>query len=121
MARAGLNEREAPGKVVTARPLKRIAQLRSVSHNLVSTLQKHRPKTSKLIRFGSLHFRSVATGGFQGQCPPNILLHPKFCCAQKYLFLNIKNTKILPPKNVFCPFKSQNLATGLLHFRDIWG
>jgi len=39
--RAGLNEREAPGKVVTARSTKRSAQLRSVSNALVSTLQKH--------------------------------------------------------------------------------
>ena len=31
-----------------------LAQLRSVSHTLISTLQKHR---SKLIRFDSLHFR----------------------------------------------------------------
>jgi len=51
--RAGLKEREAPGKVVTARPSKRLAQMRSVSHALVSTLQKHRSKTSKLIQFGS--------------------------------------------------------------------
>ena len=42
---------------MTARPPKRLAQLRSVSHALVSTLQKHRSKTSKLLRFGSLHFR----------------------------------------------------------------
>jgi len=55
--RAGLNEHEAPGKVVTSRPPKRLAQLRSVSHALVSTLQKHQSKTSTLIRFGSLHFR----------------------------------------------------------------
>jgi len=55
--RAVLNEREAPGKVKTARPPKRLAQLRSVSHAFVSTLQKHRSKTSKLIRIGSLHFR----------------------------------------------------------------
>jgi len=55
--RAGLNEREAPGKIVTARPPKSLAQLSNVSHALVSTLQKHRSKMSKLIRFGSLHFR----------------------------------------------------------------
>jgi len=55
--RAGLNEREAPGKVVIARAPKRFAQLRSVSHAFVSNLQKHRSKTSKLIPFGSLHFR----------------------------------------------------------------
>ena len=54
--RAGLNEREAPGKV-TARPPKRWAQLSTVSHVLVSALQKHRSKTSNLLRFGSLHFR----------------------------------------------------------------
>jgi len=56
VARAGLNECEAPGKNVTARPPSRLAQLHSsVSHALVSTLQ-HWSKTSKLIRFGSLHF-----------------------------------------------------------------
>ena len=55
--RAGLNEREVPGKVVTARPPKRSAQMLSASHALVSTLQKHRSKTSKLIRYGNLHFR----------------------------------------------------------------
>jgi len=42
--RAGLNEREVPGKVVTARPPKRLAQLRNISHVLVSTLQKHPQK-----------------------------------------------------------------------------
>jgi len=46
-----------PGKVVSARPPKRLAQLRSVSQALVSNLQKHRSKTSKLIRFSRLHFR----------------------------------------------------------------
>jgi len=35
--RAGLNEREVPGKVMTARPHKRLAQLSSVWHTLVST------------------------------------------------------------------------------------
>jgi len=44
VARAGLNEREAPGKVVTARPPKRLVQLRNVFHALVSTVQKHRSK-----------------------------------------------------------------------------
>jgi len=57
ITRAGLNEREAPGKVVTTRPPKRLAQLCGVSHALVLTLQKHRSKKSKLIRFGSLHFK----------------------------------------------------------------
>jgi len=53
--RAGLNEREVPCEVVTARPPKRLAQLRSISHTLVSTLQKHRSITSEL---GSLRFRN---------------------------------------------------------------
>jgi len=57
VVRAGLNESEAPGKVLTTRPNKHLEQLRSVSHALVSTLQMQRSKTSKLIRFGSLHFR----------------------------------------------------------------
>jgi len=35
--RAGLKEREAPGKIVTARALKRLVQLSSASHTLVST------------------------------------------------------------------------------------
>ena len=34
-----------------------LEKLRSVSHTFVSTSQKHRSKTSKLIRFSSLHFR----------------------------------------------------------------
>jgi len=42
---------------VTARPLKRLAQLLIVSQALASPFQKHRSKTSKLIRFGCLHFR----------------------------------------------------------------
>jgi len=32
---AGLNEREAPGKSVTARPSERLVQLRRVAHALV--------------------------------------------------------------------------------------
>jgi len=52
-----LKEREAPGKVVTATTPKRLAQLRSVSHALVSAVQKPRSKTSKLIQCGGLHFR----------------------------------------------------------------
>jgi len=56
LRRAGLNERETPGKVVTARPPKRLVQLCTISHALVSTLQKDRSKPSKLIRVGSLHF-----------------------------------------------------------------
>jgi len=55
--RAGLNESEAPCKFVTAKPPERLAKPSSVSHALVSTLQKHWSKTSKLIQFGSLHFR----------------------------------------------------------------
>ena len=50
---AGLNERKAPGKVLTARPPKHLAQLRSISHSLVSTLQKHRSETPKLFFFVS--------------------------------------------------------------------
>jgi len=57
LRRAGLNECEAQGKVVTARPPKRLAQLSSVSHALVSTLQKQQSKTSKQIRYGSLQFK----------------------------------------------------------------
>jgi len=55
---ARLNEREAPGKIVTARPPTCLAQLLCVSHAFVSTLQKHWSKMSELIRFGSLHFRN---------------------------------------------------------------
>jgi len=60
--RAGLNEREAPGKIVTSRPPQRLAQLWSVSNALVSNLPKHRSKTSKLMRFGSQHFSSETIG-----------------------------------------------------------
>ena len=45
--RAGLNEGQASSKVVTARPPKRLAQLRNASQLV---------KMSKLIRFGNLHF-----------------------------------------------------------------
>jgi len=38
-----------PGQSLDREAPKRLAQLRSVSHALVSTLQKHRSKTSKLI------------------------------------------------------------------------
>ena len=41
--RAGLNERKTPGKVVTARPPKRLAQLCSVAHALVSTQGRIQP------------------------------------------------------------------------------
>jgi len=51
-ARAGLNEREAPGNVVTARPPKCLAQLCSVSKALDET-SKALVKTSKLIRFST--------------------------------------------------------------------
>jgi len=56
-ARAGLNECKAPGKVVTAGTPKRFAQLRSVTHALVSTFPKQLSKMSKLIRFRSLQRR----------------------------------------------------------------
>ena len=52
-----MNELKATGEVVIAKPPYRLAQLRGVSHALVLTSQKHRSKTSKLVRFGSLHFR----------------------------------------------------------------
>jgi len=41
----------------TSLPTPGLAQLRCVSHALISTLQKQRSKTLKLKRFGSLHFR----------------------------------------------------------------
>jgi len=52
--RVGLNEGEAPGTFVTARLPKHLAKPSSVSHALVSNLQKHR---SQLLQFGSLHIR----------------------------------------------------------------
>jgi len=61
LIRAGLNDREAPGKVVTARPFKRLAQLSSVSHTLVSTLQKHRQKRKN--RYNLAAYTSEAIGG----------------------------------------------------------
>ena len=42
----------------TSLPIPGLAQLCTISHALVSTLQKHQSKTSKLIRFGSLPFRN---------------------------------------------------------------
>ena len=60
--RAGLNEREAPGKIVTARPTERPAQLSSVSHAFVSTLQKHWLKKRK-IWYDLAVYSSEAIGG----------------------------------------------------------
>jgi len=46
-----------PGQIHNRESHKRLAQLRSVSHALVSTLLKHQSKTAKVTRFGSLNFR----------------------------------------------------------------
>jgi len=54
-------------------------------------------------------------GGIQGQRPPNFFCAPpKFLVPRKICFKNIIKTKIVPSKNVFCPSKPQNLATGLV-------
>jgi len=51
----------------------------------------------------------------RGQFSPKFLLcPPNFFVTRKICFKNIIKTKIVPPKNVFCPSKPQNLATGLL-------
>jgi len=44
----------SPGQSLDREAPKRLAQLRSISHALVSTLQKHRSKTSKLIENAKL-------------------------------------------------------------------
>jgi len=44
-----INWTRGPGQSLDREAPKRLAELRSVSHALVSTLQKHRSKTSKLI------------------------------------------------------------------------
>ena len=56
-SRAGLNEREAtpPSKVVTARPPKRLVRLCSVSHALVSFLQKR--FTCPRFNFADTHWQ----------------------------------------------------------------
>jgi len=66
-----------------------IAQIFTFSPAIVSTLQQHWSKTSKLMRFVSLHFRPVVTGEFWGSSP-------QICCAQKTFFKHKRNTKILP-------------------------
>jgi len=109
-SRGGLNEHEVQGKVLTARPPKRLAQMRSVSHALVSTLQKYRSNSSKPIRSGSLPaLQTRSQGGGSGAIPP------KLCCVQKFLFQTYDK---YPLKMYFAPSNLKNLATGLLHFRD---
>jgi len=106
--RAGLNEREAPGKFHTAKPPKRLAQLRSVSHALVSILQKHRSKTLKLIgpTIWQYTLQACSHGRVSGAMPPKSFVTPQFFAPRKICFKDITNTKLLPPKIVFCPFKS---------------
>jgi len=104
MRRAGLNEREAPGKVVTARLPTRLAQLRSVSHALVSTLRKHQSKTSKLIRFGSLHYRDnwgwpCTAVRMLSNCPNRKLFHKKW----SFCYRDITH------KSIFCHTLSDHL------------
>jgi len=53
--------------------------------------------------------------------PPKSFVTPNFVAPRKVCFETYNNYKILPSKNVFSPFKSQNLVTGLLHFKDNWG
>jgi len=45
--------------------------------------------------------------GIRGQCPTNFLVPSEFCCAQKKIrFKDITKTKLLSPKNVFCPLQT---------------
>ena len=69
---------------MTARSPKHLAQLRRISHALVSTLQKHR---SKLIRFGtgSQHFRDSWVTTYSGSCVANLLKQE--VVSQKSIFL----------------------------------
>jgi len=57
-------------------------------------------------------------GSFGGSPPKNFFCDPKISCSQKICFKNMIKTKIVPPKNVFCPFKLQNLATGLYYYAN---
>ena len=51
--------------------------------------------------------RSVATGEHSGAVPPKFLLcPPNFCVPRKVCFKNIIKTKIVAPKNAFCPTKA---------------
>ena len=114
--RARLNEREAPGKVVVARPPKRLAQLRSVSHTLVSTLQKHRSKTSKLIRFDSLHFRDI--WGW-----PRTAVRTWLICSKRKLYH--KETIFLPLchcTTIFCVIDTlTTFIAQIVHSHMHWG
>ena len=73
-----------PGQSRDRESPKRLAQLRRVSHALVSTLQKHR---SKLIRFGtgSQHFRDSWVTTYSGSCVSNLLKQK--AVSQKTIFL----------------------------------
>jgi len=87
-------------------------------------------KRSSALRFADVENQSV--GGIYynitrylkhkpvstGQCPQLFLWPPNFVVFRKICFKHIIWTKILSPKNVFCPPpKPWNLATGLLKQR----
>jgi len=128
-AKAGLNECEAPGTVVTAKTPKRLAQLLSLSHALDSTLQKYRSKTSKLMRFGSLPFRD----NFGWLCTVVrvcLICSNKKLCHKKDIF-----AAVTLHNNVFChrlydhlhcknrPFTyvlRKNMSTLRAGFKPIW-
>ena len=54
--------------------------------------------------------RPLATGGIPGHWPLNLFVPPNFFVPRKIYFRHIIKTKVLNPKNVFCP---QNLKTWL--------
>jgi len=50
-------------------------------------------------------------GGFGESYPPNLFIHPKFCCAHKNVFQTYNKIKNLSPVKMYFPPKPQNLAT----------
>jgi len=93
---------------------KRLAQLPSLSHALASNLQKHRSKTSKLIRFGSLHLR-----GNWGW-PRTAVRRRLICSNRKFIPKNFFATVTLH-NIVFCHMDSLTIFTARIHSHMYWG
>jgi len=100
-------DREAP---------KRLVQLRKVSHALVSTLQKHRWKTSKVIRFGNLHFSD--NWGWPSTAVPRLctsFVQTENLITTKHLFATVRLHK-----NIFVIDSLTIFTAQIVHSHTHW-
>jgi len=87
---AGLNDREALGIVVTASLLNALAQMRSISHALVSTLQKQKTvKNVKTYTIWHPALQAPSHGEISGAMPPQIFCAPQILLRPEKFVSNI--------------------------------